>query len=152
MHDQRDRILKPWFGVGQRKIENALGFGVHRPRDIEALKIDPGRCALVRLGCCCSGKELMFPRKEIFGLIFAPLNEIENRSDGSRSALRSGCSRGQRQAAGTRQNDSAGSDFGGHVIGGRTYRDAVDRLEERKLDKILSLRSEERRVGKEWRD
>ena len=50
MHDQRSRILLASPGLGQRQIENALGFRIHPARQIETGQIDPRRRALIGLG------------------------------------------------------------------------------------------------------
>ena len=88
MHDQRHRILETRLGVRQREIENALGFRIHPARQIEARKIDPGRRALIGLGCRRRGDQRILPRDEVFVLIFAPLGDVENRPDRGWRALR----------------------------------------------------------------
>ncbi len=89
MHDQRDRILQTRLGVGQREIENALGFNVHSPRQIEPRKIDPGRRALIGLDRRRRGDKLLLPRHEVIAPVLAPVVDVENRPDRARRALRS---------------------------------------------------------------
>jgi hypothetical protein len=76
MHSQRNGILQAWPGVCQRKIENTLGFQIQAARHIETGKIDPGRRALVGLGSRGSGDKRILSRDEIFGLIFAPVDDV----------------------------------------------------------------------------
>ena len=88
MHDQRDRIVNTRLGLGQREVENALGFRIHAPRHIEPRQIDPGLGALIGLGAAGGGDKLVLPRVEIFALILAPLVDVENRPHRFRRALR----------------------------------------------------------------
>ncbi len=79
MHDQRNRIFHTRLGFRQRKIEHALGFRIHRPRHIEAGKIDPSRRTPVGFGGSRGGDQGIFARDKAGLLVPAPRLDVENR-------------------------------------------------------------------------
>jgi len=64
-----------------------LASGYKPARHVETGKIDPGRRALVGLGSRGCGDKRILSRDEIFGLIFAPIDDVENRPHRGRCAL-----------------------------------------------------------------
>ena len=139
MHDQRNRIFQTRLGIRQRKIEHALGFRIHRARQIEAGQIDPRRRALVGFGRRRSGDQRVLARDKACLLVPAPFLDVENRPHRGRRAIGGGVGRRQRQAAGPAEDDLVGCNLDGDIVGVRMNRDAVDRFQQRHLDKILPL-------------
>ncbi len=150
VHHQRGSILTARLDVRQHEIGNGLGFRVHPARHIETRKIHPGLGALIGLGCAGGRHQFVLPRGEIALLILAPLAVVENGPHRGWRALRRDVSRRQRQAAGPAEHDLVGCNLCGDIIGVRMYRDAVDRLQQRQLDKILPL--DEAANGRRRRD
>ena len=142
MNNQGGRIFRTGFCIGERQIEHADGLRVHPARHVEAGEIDLGRGVLLS---ACGGRNAsgldqgVRPRVEVPFPVFSPFAEIEDRPHRRRRALGPAIGRRQRQATGLAENNLVGPHIGGDVIGVRADRHAVDRFQERQLDKILPL-------------